>query len=123
MIEKGQKQLEKGNPPQVFKVGDFVRVALTNTDMFGEDTGSEMKKRHKRGSLDDPKYSAIKYSPQIYQISRVIKSKEMKEQQQSAPLGQYWNIGRVKYALVDADGNKVKNVETRKRKKQEETYF
>ena len=49
LIEKGQKQLEKGNPPQVFKVGDFVRVALTNTDMFGEDTGSKMRKRHKRG--------------------------------------------------------------------------
>ena len=120
LIEKGQKQLDKGNPPYVFKVGDFVRVALTNTDMFGEDTGSKMKKRHKRGSLDDPKYSAIKYSPKIYQISRVIKSKEMKEQQKSAPLGQYWNIGRPKYALIDADGNKVKNVETRKRKKQEE---
>ena len=44
----------------------------------------------------------------------------MKEQQKSAPLGQYWNIGRPKYALTDADGNKVKNMETRKRKKQEE---
>ena len=123
LIEKGQKQLEKGNPPQVFKVGDFVRVALTNTDMFGEDTGSKMRKRHKKGGLDDPKYSAIKYSPKIYQVSRIIKSKEMKEQQKSAPLGQYWNIGRPKYALVDGDGKKVNNVVTRKKKNQSEIKF
>ena len=48
LIEKGQKQLDKGRPPQVFEVGDYVRVALTNTDIFGEDTGSKMKKRHKK---------------------------------------------------------------------------
>ena len=120
LIEKGQKQLDKGNPPQVFKVGDYVRVALTNTDIFGEDTGSKMRRRHKRVVWMTQNTVQSNIVPEIYQISRIIKSKEMKEQQKSAPLGQYWNIGRVKYALIDADGNKVKNVETRKRKKQEE---
>ena len=120
LIEKGQKQLNKGNPPQVFKVGDYVRVALTNTDMFGEETGSLMRKRHKQGGSDNPKYSAVRYSPDIYQISRVIKSKEIKDEQTSAPLGQYWNIGRPKYALKGSDGNKVESVETSKRKAQKE---
>ena len=64
-------------------MGDYVRVALTNTDMFGEETGSLMRKRHKQGGLDNPKYSAVRYSPDIYQISRVIKSKEMKDEQTS----------------------------------------
>ncbi len=63
-----------------------------------------MKKRHKQGGLDEGKYSAIKYGLEIYTIHKVIKPAEMRGKLRAAPLGKYWNIGRVKYHLKKTDG-------------------
>ena len=110
LLDKAEYQLQKSSgklPPQVFQEGDAVRVALTNSSVYPDlNVGNEtnMKMRHKQGGLDEGKYSAIKYGLEIYTIHKVIKPAEMRGKLRAAPLGKYWNIGRVKYHLKKPDG-------------------
>jgi hypothetical protein len=117
LLDKAEYQMEKSSgtsrktgkvlPPKVFQEGDSVRVALTNSSVYPNlNVGNEtnMKKRHKTGGLDEGKYSTIKYGLEIYTIHKIIKPAEMRGKLRAAPLGKYWNIGRVKYHLKKPDG-------------------
>jgi len=79
--EKAKRNVLK-NKTQEFTVGDFVRVKLSQLY-------SKIRKMIKQG---DKKYIVVKYSPEIYEIDKVLKP-------------DHAGYEKLRYTLKDLDGN------------------
>ena len=119
-IQRAENQLKddlRGKESQVgnnLKVGDTVRIKLPASI---NDTAKQMLARHKGGQFD-VKYSAIKFTPTLYTIAKVIDKKPRRKRGESANDAEIrfklLNPARTTYVLKYSNGNLVKEVDTKR---------
>ena len=81
-------QLNQGDQPQIFHIGDWVRVKYTKIN-------AQMRRRHKEGILN--KRNAIRYSLDVYRVSHIYPAPIVLN---GLPLNQQWSIARQSYNLT-----------------------
>ena len=100
LIQRAEKQIQddlrvskdnKTKPDTNYKVGDDVRIKL---NVFPSSIRSQMIIRHK-GNNNDVKYSAIKYTPDIYEIIKVLDKKPRKKR------GEDENAAEIRFKMLN----------------------
>ena len=81
-------QLNQGDQPQIFHIGDWVRVKYTKIN-------AQMRRRHKEGILN--KRNAIRYSLDVYRVSHIYPAPIVLN---GLHLNQQWSIARQSYNLT-----------------------
>ena len=113
-----RKDANETRPNTNFKKGDFVRIKLT---AFPIEIAKQMRERHKNNNLGDVKYSAIKYTPMLFTIQKVIDNKPKRkrgENENDAEIRyKLLNSAKVQYTLLDDNNNLVKEEENRQKPK------
>ena len=111
-----RKDENETRPNTNFKVGDFVRIKLT---AFPVEIAKKMRERHKNNNLGDVKYSAIKYTPMLYTIKKVLDNKPKRkkgENENDAEIRyKLLNSAKVQYTLLDDNENIVKEEKSNKK--------
>ena len=118
-IQRAENQLKddlRGEESQVgnnLKVGDTVRIKLPASI---NDTAKQMLARHKGGQFA-VKYSAIKFTPTLYTIAKVIDKKPRRKRGETANDAEIrfklLNPARTTYVLKYSNGNLVKEINTK----------
>ena len=115
-IQRAENQIKddlRGSENQIsrnFKIGDKVRIRLPASI---SDTAKEMLSRHKGGNFD-VKYSAVKFTPSLFTIFKVIDKKPRRKKGEDANDAEIrfklLNPAKTTYVLKDENGNLVKEI-------------
>ena len=99
-VIKAAKNTEKGPPISIFDVNDKVRISYKALD-------TKMRARYKTNQ--GLSYNAVRYTPEVFTVFRVLKPKRPRNFRLTAPEGKDYNVVRERYILKDDDGEVIKS--------------